>query len=508
MECFSRNRERTTRNFKNSKIQKLVFTELPFHRFIPNIPNFPTVSCFVDCWTIQTPCSSFNRSFSNTRKPSMIDDFDEVDGNDCEYFIEPLLKNRIKQKGHSYRRNVWTLTHSAVTLERSGGHSKSNSQLQEVAVSEIDNYFDSGFWSESRYNFSYRQPDRPLNTPDRWEEVEEALGANATKITKEFSRSEGHCKTHYDVPVSGHVLCQKMTTLTEDRRTGWLFWQGKYYDPNYLYLKEDTRNNSNGHDHFIRLCSLVRGHNDPAVELGRINAKLNRIAKGAFYLSRRKKNKQYLEFDLGKICLLTHIGTLGGYPRQHLDIFPPAERDEHCRNRTRSAHIYIVNSEHHLAWVTKYLVHYRDPVSGKWKVYENPLNGNSDIGTEVTHPVSILTRHLRIIPLDFQHRKEMRVMVYGDPIQNQKLSQDGNVGDATRLNTEVEEEIPTIRYTLHPVSSRNVCQSTYRGCGKGCEICNPTPNPVSRRRNFRKLVEHELEMILDDKNLCNIKVNF
>jgi hypothetical protein len=288
-----------------------------------------------------------------------------------------------------------------------------------------------------------------------------------------------------------------MTTLPEENRSGWLFWQGKYYDPNFLYLKEDSKSTLNGYDSFIRLCSLVRGYHDPAMELGRINTKLNRIAKGVFYLSRRKKDKQYLEFDLGKICLLTHIGTLGGYPRQHLNTFPPAERDEHHRRfRTRSAHIYIVNSEHHLAWVTKYLVHYRDPVSGKWKVYENPLSGNSDIGTEVTHPVSILTRHLRVTPLDFQHRKEMRVMVYGDPIQNQKLSQDGNVGEATRLNTGVEEEIPTIRYTLHPASCRNIPER-FGNCGKSCSICHPPRITVSKRRNFRKLVEQELEMILD-----------
>jgi uncharacterized membrane protein len=44
---FQEETEITTRNFKNSKIGLHRIAVSPFHRFISNIPNFPTVSCCV-----------------------------------------------------------------------------------------------------------------------------------------------------------------------------------------------------------------------------------------------------------------------------------------------------------------------------------------------------------------------------------------------------------------------------------------------------------------------------
>ena len=434
----------------------------------------------------------------------------------CEsmYCGEYFVKKREKLDGHSFKQNPFTPQYEQISVERTRQHENLNNKyqkLQEVAVTDIDSYFDYGFW---KIGYGGRVTSlRPLNSPDKWEDVEEFLENNAVKKSKEFSRSDCQTTFYYDLPVSGHVLCANVDVVRNRKKKmeGWLHWNGKFHDPSFLYFKQ-----MNGtKESFTKLCPLLEGREDPMLKLGYTDEtkKMNRVARGV--LSRHKrKERLHLEIDLGRVCVLDHIGTLGAYPKE-IDTFPPYDPE---KRNTRVNWIYVVNSEYHLSWVTKYIIHYRDIVTGKWVVYEHPLDGNNDITTEVIHKISIMARYIRVIPLDFHHQKEMRVILYGEPWSNSSPASSLLLKQKKRSkripgNTiptaaeETPEEIQTIRYAVHHKSPHHVLDGVWRGCSKDCPVCYSL-NFDNRRRNFRKLVKDEIDCVYDNEEFHDLNILF
>jgi hypothetical protein len=408
-----------------------------------------------------------------------------------KYIGEYFRKDREKKDGHTFKKNYSKIKQKNVSVERNHGGDNMNNgsdKVQEIAVTEIDSYFDYGFWKASFRNY---KPDRPFNSPELWENVESELELSALNISREYSRYQNTTTVHYDVPVSGYVLCKN--ALSKKRRTQqhWLCWNGKYYDPEYIYqhiLYEKHGSYSSLEERQLgylkKICPRVNSKKDPQTALGQISDKLNRIASAVM----TKKHKEYLEIDLGKVCELTHIGSLGAYPKR-LEIFPRYEEDDysyvnnvrvHLREkRIPSKYVYIV-TDAELSWVTKYSVHYRELHSGKWKLYEHPFEGNIDISSEVIHKISVMCRHLRIVPIECHNKMEMRVLLYGVQDSGKNLE---------------EVDIPTIRYSLVPSCNKLTLDGNGYGRRCWCCYCIGSCNKV---KYHRSVIEDGLQEYYDN----------
>lgn len=413
-----------------------------------------------------------------------------ADGDDeFKYFGEFGRKLRVKETGHTMKTRTFRRNGGATTIVRAKQTQNSStyfSKLQEIAVTEIDDYFDYGF---------SKGYERRFNTPERWEKLEEMLQEIAVKISKEFNRYEGHCKIHYDIPVIGHMLYPNtyMNTKRQKIEENWIFWNGKYYDPDYIY-QYFPYNQSNDGSHSSRcvysgdernqmgylkpVCPLIKGGKDPLTKLGKIDTKHNRIAA----VSLTKQNKDYIQLDLGRVCEITHIGTLGAYPTR-LRYFPYISDENywllryHGRRRRRRARrsrfVYVIEDETELSWVLRYKIEFRDLHTGKWIQYEASFNGNQDVGTESIHKVSIMTRYLRVTPLDYHNQRRMRLNIYGEGLKREL--KEGDI------------ELETIRYTISPPTNKKLFDGY--GCG---DYCYYSP-PESKKITMFKLLQDEVQ---------------
>jgi hypothetical protein len=114
----------------------------------------------------------------------MIEDFGNLE--ESIYCGEYFQKNRDKPDGKTYKRKYW-MSHHEVTLERHSSYSfhQKYDKIHEVAVTDLDSYFDYGFWKKA--TSSYPANCRPLNSPDKWENIEEFLENNAVKENQRIS---------------------------------------------------------------------------------------------------------------------------------------------------------------------------------------------------------------------------------------------------------------------------------------------------------------------------------
>lgn len=428
----------------------------------------------------------------------------EIANSDQEiiYCGEYVRKERVITHKHTLRKRRYRRDYFP-TITRSTERRRNQffDKVQGTAVTEIDRYFDYGFWRESPDLYPrYSNHFRTFNRVDVWEEVEEILQETAVKIVSDYDRCENRTKTTYHVPVIGHILHPNTFMYSKKNKieAHWFLWNGKYYDPSYVYYFVTSTTAVNASDasnlseleqyqrtrSLKKVCPIVNG-TDWQMVLGPIDeSKLNRIAAAPFRMTRRKR-EQSLEIDLKRVCNLTHIGTLGGYPI-NLKSFPDYHNDIFYRNNhaykgrgqknRRYPQITIVEDERELSWVTRYKLEYRDTMTGKWFQYENSFVGNHDVSTEQRHKISLIARYLRITPLEYRGRKSMRILIYGE-------------GARQAISSE-EPEVKTICYTITPSSALWMNDNGERGGGGcTCEYCLG----LEDRKLKRKMIADEIK---------------
>jgi hypothetical protein len=408
-----------------------------------------------------------------------------------KYIGEYFRKDREKKDGHTFKKNHSKTKQKNISLERdhSGDCMNNDSdKVHEIAVTNIDPYFDYGFWKSSYRNY---RPDRPFNSQNLWENVESELESSALYVSREYDRYQNTTKIHYDVPVSGHVLCRNGLSKKKRTEQHWLCWNGKYYDPDFIYqhvFYEKHGSYSSLEERQLgylkTICPKVDSKKDPQTALGPVTDKMYRVACAVM----TRKHKEYLDIDLGKVCELTHIGTLGAYPKRW-EMFPRYEDEYlyqdgikvHLRERrSPSKYVYTV-TEAELSWVTRYSIYYREQYSGKWRLYERPFEGNLDICSEVIHKISIMCRYIRIFPSDYQNNMEMRVLLYGVGVQE------------SGRNLE-EVDIPTVRYSLIPSCTKQTLDGN--GYQQRCWCCY-CRSPSNKEKYYRSIIEDGLQEYYD-----------
>lgn len=449
---------------------------------------------------------------SQTNSPT--DQGMEIENNsDWKYCGEYFTKNREKRDGHTYKaRRDFHRNHSVRISRKDNARSEQfqtyNQQANETGITEIDDFFDEGFCKLPpgfRWNV-----DRSFNRPEIWDNVEDILLNNAVKIKPRFHRYSGICEYDYEIPIIGHMIHRNNNNYSEDYGYGapstkaqrknkfmidnWYYFRGKLYDPHYLYLYTPLQKE------LRKVCNFLPNNRyDPQLQKGKRNeSKLNCIA-----ISKMTKTKQeYIEIDLGQIYEITNIGTLGGYPSRVrplsscYDVKEEENGSLSLYKRNMRTPLYVVTSDSELCWVTKYRISYKDIATKKWRHYSQPLTGNRDISTEVIQNISILTRSLRIIPLEYHNAKSMRVLVYG-----QSFSSEESLMNAGKAKVETEG-IETITYTIRYPEKKKVLDG-YRG-GCRCDYCLGLCN---KKKLLKQFLRDELSS-LDEHNRCSSYSSF
>jgi hypothetical protein len=439
----------------------------------------------------------------------------QEDDENVHYFGEYVGKCRIKQNGHTFKKcSSRTFRQTALEIERSGSKTvKNDDNYYEIPITEIDEYFDDAFWKENK--------PRPLNTRSQWEDVLEILEHSAVTVTKEYLHSSRQMRTHYDLPVIGHIIIlpsvendpfdsnQTAKSRQNARQVRkWLKWNGKLYDPSFIYQYMGSNDYANN-GYLQKICSIKAIEKSMILEQELSKTALSSSASAARFLTHHittvslsipnNDSRSYYEIDLGRTIELTHLVSLGGFPK-HLKLFPCRKtsrniRLRHTRDPTssrrydrykrsknyfiRKKHVYIIdNEEEDLNWVKSFVLHYRDLITGKWIQYSQIFNGNNDIATEKVNEVSLLTRFVRVTPVEYHHAKEMRIIFYGketEPLSSNTSTEvrEGEEDSAVLLSQ-------MIRYTVLPQSSPYQYDGGYTGYCR-CERC--LPNPTKRKEN-------------------------
>jgi len=343
-----------------------------------------------------------------------------------------------------------------------------NLNIEEIPVTIIDDYFDGNFiYSSYRYsNYQFA----PLHKEHLWSNVENALEDESTKIIKKWDPNNGAVSRTFNVPVKNYVL--KDTIL--DKEIGWLKWNYKYYDPNYLYTFDGNENDSVGV--LQKYCRLT--WTEP--EIDNMESTGRRI-----FSQRKKKNKLiqtsecYYQIDLGSIKHIQSIVTFGKYPSKRA--FPRRKYNTYgyyCD--TNKPHVNVVEVINDDSFVTKYSVAYKDSQTQKW-VYYNELEGNINSYTAKINPVDIYSRYIRIKPLKFVKTKSMNIYVY--------------VSKNTHKNEYDSEDEEIVSYTLIPSNHTHLrCD----GYGERCwspDYVHAQHYKTVRKANIKSMMEEQLESI-------------
>lgn len=265
--------------------------------------------------------------------------------------------------------------------------------------------------------------ERPLNSKEKWEEVVNKLNELAIRTKKVYNPQDaaGSHSLQFDLPVTGYWAVQ------EDRRDvekNWLFYKGKHYDPAWIYVMQYQGSAASPHS-LKPICRTRTAFAPPAADDGDPAI----VSALSFALDESVPARDgYFEIDLGSLCQVSRLITLGGHPKPcDLARFPALDCVKNLRSGDRKQwrkarraqgkrrHVLVMEDPTKLSWVTSYELSYRAPY-GKWTTYPVQFDGNFDVGTECSHEVELVARHIRIYPKTWQHAREMIVSVFGTPI--------------------------------------------------------------------------------------------
>lgn len=454
---------------------------------------------------------------------------------DTNAFREDHIEKRGRNR-HTIRRYPFRRRH-IVSISRKGNRIVQNENgNNEIPITEIDQYFDMSFVYNKHF---YSDVQRPLNSRDRWEDVEEKLESLAVKRSTEYHRYYNTVTTHYEVPITGHIIFTKDNSRDVNEiskknygaisssgvGSNWLFWNGKFHDPSYIYEYIPGHNPSVSAGTLKQLCPLEnhRGRggdgqvNDAFANnlLQKFGSELardcmidheNKGLDSHYHLNQQDGDKkQFIEIDLRSVCEVKAIVTRGGYPKQ-LETFPTTKKsstNKCCariihingrrgrngprRRKRRQPFVYVARDRKSLAWVELYSIHYRDMISGKWLPYGNSFyTGNHDVHTFKLNEVNIRTRYIRLTPVKFHQFREMRVSIWGNQVSNflgNRTPCNLLLGDSTKTET--------IRYTIHPpeISTR------FDGYTKSYRDCYGAESKHKKKSRFTSHVREQLALI-------------
>jgi len=271
----------------------------------------------------------------------------------------------------------------------------------------------------------------PLNKEILWSNVENLLEDLSNSTSKKWTPYEGVVYKTFHIPVKNYILQD-----TIRKEMSWLKWNNQHYDPSYLYTFDGSDDDSKGILKKYCLSKWIEPEIDNLESTGKkvFNQKNNK--------KKLVKTKEcYCEIDLGDVSHIQSIVTFGKYPSTRY--FPKRKKSSYTRYYcdTSKPHVNVVERVSDDSYVTKYSVSYKDSQTQKWIQYNEFMDGNINSYTSKINAVSILSRYIRIKPIEYVNTKSMIIYVYVSKNKNKTERHDTD-------NDDEEEEL--VSYTLLP----------------------------------------------------------
>ncbi len=339
-----------------------------------------------------------------------------------------------------------------------------------ISTSEIDDFFPLN-------HVTLINEAKPLNTPEQWNNIEKELEEKAINVTKKWDPHYGVIKKTFDVPVTKYLIKENL----EQYELNWLKWNDLYYDPKYIYSYYGDDKDLKGT--LTKYC--LREWEEPKIN------NFESIYKKTFNeVKPHKKTLQtkdsYWEIDLGSLQNISHIVTYGKYSitRQ----FP--------RNSSYKGNSFIkvLLNNRDESYVKKYSVSFKNESTQKWISYKT-FDGNINPFTPKVNNVNILTRCIRIKPLDFVKSKSMIISIYSE------------VKPVKKNNVDVEEDEEIIKYTLVPP---NNTEQRNDGYGERCispEYVFRQQQKKEKRKRMKEHVQDQINGLHSDSDDCSYGEN-
>lgn len=357
-----------------------------------------------------------------------------------------------KNKNTLRYKNIHYLSCQNYTLECNRVDKK-----DKIPVTVIDEYFDDHFIQSTNRS-------RPLNTDDRWSNVENELKEASVQTIKKWDPSNGVVCQTFHIPVKKYVLKDSIL----EKELGWLKWNRKYYDPSYLYTFDGDQDDSVGV--LKKYCPLK--WKEPEID--------NMESTGRkIFNQRKKKNECYYQIDLGGVKHIQSIITFGKYPSNRP--FPKRKGRNNLYYYDRSKpYVNVVEDINDDSFVTNYSVAYKDSQTQKW-VYYNEFEGNINSYTPKINPVDIYSRYIRVKPLKYVKTKTMIIYVYVSK-NTYKIDYDSE-----------DEEV--VRYTLVPPIDKELRNDGY---GERCyspDYIYAQCYKTVRKAKMKDMIKEQLESL-------------
>ena len=294
-------------------------------------------------------------------------------------------------------------------------------------------------------------------------DLDDALEQFSIQTIKCWDNHRRVVDIQYNVPVTGVVYRppEDKNSLTYKAKH-WLYWNRKYYDPNYIYKYFGDENDTFGKltkycpDHIV----LPKIEHSSLVESQHLKDEVyyNMTKNGYFIKDCISSSNEYIKIDLGSVRNITAIVTYGEYPSYrngNVRIFPKKKEGE-----LFYTHVGVLEGSMTNNYVTRYSVEYKDTRTNTWKHYDR-FNGNINAYTSKYNLVNIYARHIRITPIDFVGKKIMSVYVYA---ANNRLP----VDDKTTYTN-------VVKYTKRVINKELVCD--------GRAVCLDNKDHRNRKKN-------------------------
>lgn len=444
-----------------------------------------------------------------------------LDPVDLIFCIDTSKEERKIGKGHTFRKNHYKKNDCEITSV-SRFFSKFDNGDIEVSVSNIDSLFEPSFAALSNVR------NRTLKKHNNFEEVLEALESECIDKSVTIDKYNFSIETTYTIPAIGFQLFEEVNEkdeflypseykINKNNKSDQFIYKGKSYDTSYIYLLDIfakiplkpicklTIEQPTFENKLIKYLDFSLKRNISPQSKGRVRLHSYRYNTGWGPFD---DEKEFLEIDLGSLTHVTHIGTAGMYPQ--LEIFP--KRKTHMKKelgkKTRfkrirgtspksNSFVHVVNSMEELAWVTEYDLFYKDESTKRW-IFIGRFEGNNDPTGErlngldlfFTSPHGLLTRSIRIQPVQYFNKAILRLAVYGIDDRSLQSKLFVNKEEDEKKDTEV------IKYTI-----KSACKDEKFVDGRGlsnsgrlCPCCGKDEsfmNKHKKRSNLQKVINEE-----------------
>ncbi len=392
------------------------------------------------------------------------------------YKTEVFPKDNTHRDGHTHRfkqKEYFDSKNYLLKTERS--YSRDH-----ISLSDIDDFFPNNL-----VLLNGNDKERPLNTSEQWSNIEKALEEKSVKTSKKWDPYDGVVTKTYDVPVSKYLLKENLASM----ELSWLKWNNNYYDPQYIYTfvgdDDDTKGTLKNYCPCIWADPEIPGYQT-------IITKTFNEVKPTKKVLQTKSN--HWEIDLGSVQNITHMATWGKYPI--LRPFPIYRKSFYYdRSNSNKTYVKVLLNNRDESYVKKYSVSYKDVATQKWIGYKD-FEGNINPHTPKTNSLNIISRYLRIKPLDFVGSRSMIISLYGEILPEKKTNKKNK---AKTDDDSDDEEI--IKYTLIPPNSS---EKRNDGYGERCispEYYYGQYYKTERKKRMKKLMKQQIDSLYNNFEL-------